>query len=125
MNRFSIDGQNIKQPVTCSPQWETTYTEDSGRVMSGVAELDPMFTTESYSIEWEYLTPNEASTILQLIVPTASKATFSMHYFSWYHGAWRDDTFYVGKGSLKIKTLEENNERLDSISFNAIRVNPL
>lgn len=123
--RIKIDGAEIKQPDAFNPNFETTYTEDSGRVMSGVAELDPMFTVESYSMEWSYLTPDEASEILKKVIPTQNKPTFTMTYFSWYHGEWRTGTFYVGKGSLKTKTLRSNYEFLESISFNVIGVNPL
>lgn len=125
MDRFSINGMNIKQPSGCSPNWETTYTEDSGRVMTGMAELDPMFTVESYSLEWTWVTPEEASQILQAIIPTQNNPHFTMHYFSWRLGRWTDGTFYVGKGSLNVATLEDDYEHLDKISCNVIGVNPI
>lgn len=125
MDRFSINGANIKQPSKVAPNWETTYTEDSGRVMTGKAELDPMFTVESYSLEWDWLTPAEASQILQLLIPTAGAPTFTMHYFNWRKGMWDNGTFYVGKGSLDVATLEQDYEHLEKISCNVIGVNPI
>jgi hypothetical protein len=123
--RILIDGVQIKQPDSFDPNWETTYTEDSGRVMSGVAELDPLFTVESFSVEWSYLKPEEVSQILQLIVPTQNKKHFQMRYFSWYTGMWKTGTFYVGKGTLKTKTLKSDYETFESLSCNIIGVNPL
>lgn len=123
--RILIDGIEIKQPDSFDPNWETTYTEDSGRVMSGVAELDPLFTVESFSVEWSYLKPAEVAQILQLIVPTQAKKHFQMRYFSWYTGMWKTGTFYVGKGTLKTKTLKSDYETFESLSCNIIGVNPL
>lgn len=123
--KILIDGYEIVQPDTMEPNWETTYTEDSGRVMSGKAYTDPMFTVESYSFEVTELTPEEAKEILTRIVPRPSKPTFKLHYFSWFYGKWRTDEFYVGKGSLKCKTLEVDHEILESISCNLIGVNPI
>ena len=125
MDRFKIDDAVIKQPDSVAPNWETTYTEDSGRVMSGIAELDPMFTVESYSIEWSWLTPEEASAILTRIIPTASTPHFKLHYFNWVKGRWMDGEFYVGKGSLDVATLKDDYEHLDKISCNVIGVNPI
>lgn len=123
--KIKIDGVDIKQPDVFSPEWATTYTDDSGRAMSGTGYLDPMFTVESYEFEVTNLTPAEAKTILQLIVPRPSKPTFQLFYYSWYYGAWRQDIFYVGQGSLSCKTLEESHEKLESISCNMIGVNPI
>lgn len=122
---ITIDGMEIKQPEIFNPEWATTYTDGSGRSMSGVGHLDPMFTAESYSVEFFDLTPEEAKIILQMIVPRPSKPTFKLHYYSWFYGMWRTDTFYVGKGSLKCRTLEYGQERLDGISCSMIGVNPL
>lgn len=123
--KILIDGIEIIQPDSFDPNWETTYTDDSGRVMTGKAELDPMFTVESFNVEWSYLKPNEVSKILQLIIPTAKKPNFQLRYFSWYTGMWKTGTFYVGKGSLKTKTLKADYECFESLSCNFIGVNPI
>lgn len=123
--RIKINDIAIKQPDVFDPNWETTYTEDSGRVMSGVAELEPLFTVESFTVEWSYLTPAEVAQILQLIVPTQNKKHFQMRYFSWYTGTWKTGTFYVGKGTLKTKTLKADYETFESLSCNIIGVNPI
>ena len=32
--------------------WETTYTEDSGRVVSGKARISPLFTVEAFTFSF-------------------------------------------------------------------------
>lgn len=101
---------------------ETTYTKDSGRVQSGVNTVKPMFTVEQYSYKATSVTANETKQLLSFI---GRGEKFQMHYFSVYHGKWRTDWFYVGTGSLNIKTLKENQEMMEEISFNITGVNPL
>lgn len=121
-NRFLFDGQDIIQPDNFSPQWETTYTDATDRTMGGTFYGAALFTVESYACEFSDLTPSQASRLLQIIVPTPTKLTYTIKYFSWYTGQWRTDTFYTGKGSLKVSTLKAGVEKLESISFNAIKV---
>lgn len=123
--KIKIDGSVIKQPDVFNPNWATTYTEDSNRVMSGKAYLEPMFTAESYEFEATELTQAQAAEILKAIVPRPGKPTFKLHYYSWFYGKWRTDEFYVGQGTLKCRTLEQGSERLESISCNMIGVNPI
>lgn len=79
--------------------------------------LTPLFTVESFSYTATNLTSTEMASILQKV---AKGKRFKLHYRSPYYGKWRDDYFYVGKGSLKIGTWKENEERYDSLSFNMI-----
>ena len=122
--RIEIDGYNKVQPNSFEPKWVTTYTEDSGRAMSGVGYIDPMFTAESYTYEALNVSKEDAKEILQRIVPRPGKPTFNLHYYSWYYGKWMTGKFYVGQGSMKCKTLEENHERCD-ISCDMIGVDPI
>ena len=122
-NYIKINNTVIRQPDEgLGFDFETTYTEDSTRVQSGVLHSTPMFTVESLSYSASTLTVAEAKTILQFV---AKGNTFTLHYFSPYYGAWRDDKFYVGKGSLEIGRLNESGERIDGLSFNLIGVNPI
>lgn len=122
-NYIKINNTVIRQPDEgLGFDFETTYTEDSTRVQSGVLHATPMFTVESFSYSASTLTVAEAKTILQLV---AKGKIFTLHYFSPYYGAWRDDKFYVGKGSLEIGRLNESGERIDGLSFNMIGVNPI
>ena len=126
MNKYLFDGKDIAQPLTpVKEDWETTYTPDSGRVMSGNAILDPMFTVESFGLEFANLTPEQVSELLQVVVPRASKNTFSFTYYSPYYGKWRTDEFYTGKGTLNIRRAKDDDTRYERISFNVIGVNPI
>lgn len=118
-----INGKKIKQPdAGLGYDFETTYTEDSTRVKSGTGHFTSLFTVESLSYEASLLTVSEMKEILQEV---AKGNSFPLHYFSPYYGTWRDDEFYVGKGSLSIGALNEGGELYDSLSFNMIGVNPI
>ena len=120
---IKIDNTVIKQPDEgLKFSFETTYSEDTQRNMSGKLLLTPMFTVEAYEYEASYPTVAEVKTLLQKI---ATGKSFSLRYFSPYYGAWRTDSFYVGKGSLVIGRLNEAQEEYDSISFSMIGVNPI
>ena len=113
----------IKQPdESMQFSLETTYSSDSGRVKSGVNYVKPLFTVEQYSYKASNLTKAETKTLLSFV---GKGHKFQMHYFSVYHGEWRTDWFYVGTSSLNIKTLKENQEKIEEISFNITGVNPL
>lgn len=122
-DKVKINDTIIKQPDRgLGYDFETTYTEDSVRVQSGVAHLTPMFTVEAFSYEASDLTSAEMSQILKMV---AKGKRFKLHYRSPYYGVWRDDYFYVGKGSIKIASWKESEERYESLSFNMIGVNPI
>ena len=112
----------IKQPVTFKRSKETTFAEDSNRDMTGVLHAKPKFTVEAFNMEWKHLSLSEMSTILQIV---DLGETFQMTYLSPYYGTWRTDTFYVGEGSEDCGCIEESGEFYDSLTFNAICVNPL
>lgn len=119
-----INGVDIFQPDEgLNYAFETTYTEDSTRLQSGDANFVPMFTAEQLSYVATDVPMEEATKILQMI---AKGEAFTLHYFSVYYGGWRDGTFRVGKSNtISIGSLEENNEKLSSLSFNMTGDNPL
>ncbi|WP_072521652.1 hypothetical protein [Blautia sp. Marseille-P3087] len=114
----------IKQPDSgnLGVSFDTTYTDDSGRPMSGVALVTPLFTVEAYSYKATDLTLQEMSQILQIV---AKGNKFKCRYLSAYHGKWRTDEFYVGRGSLNVGSWKTDEEVYDKLTFNLIGVNPL
>lgn len=121
-NKIKINDVVIFQPdADLGWNFETTYTKDSVRVRSGRGNWTSMFTVESYSYTASNIPVDKATEILQMIVGK----NFTMYHFSPYYGTWRTDEFQVGKGSLKIGTLKENEEIYTSLSFNMVGVNPL
>lgn len=122
--KYTINGKDIKQPDTpVGNSWETTYTEDTNRVLSGQILLDPLFTVENLSFTFSHISCEDVSHILKLIIPTQGNPHFSLTYFSAYHGKWQENDFYVGKGSISLSRAVDGH--YDKFSFNAIGVNPL
>jgi len=121
--RMKINDIIVRQPDKgLGYNFETTYTSDSARTQDGVGHFTPMFTNESFSYTATWLTKEEMSLILRNV---GKGKNFKLHYLSPFYGAWRDDTFYVGKGSLAIGRWNEEEERYESLSFNMIGVNPI
>ena len=116
---IKFNGKKIKQPDSgsLSHDWVTVYTDDTDRSIVGSAYLTPLFTYESFGYKATDLKPEEMSEILQIVM---KGFPFTMHYRSPYYGAWRDDEFYVGKGSTVIGNWREDKERFDELSFNII-----
>lgn len=123
--KISINGYNEVQPTKFDYSFATTFSEDSGRSTSGKAILSPMFTVESFSVEFKNLTQTQVSRILREIVPKTGKVAFSLYYYSPYYGTWQTKNFYVGDGSLVLRCLKEGNEAIDSISCSFVGVNPI
>lgn len=120
---IKMNGKTVTQPDEgLGYDFETTYTEDSIRVQSGTLHASAMFTVESLSYKATWLKAAEAAEILQIV---AKGKPFTLHYFSLYYNKWRDGRFYVGKGSLSIGALTEDNEMIDELSFNMIGVEPV
>ena len=120
---LKINNTRVKQPdAGLGYSFETTYTEDSNRLQNGQAHTSAMFTVESFSYQASDLTVQEMTQILGMV---AKGSKFLLHYLSPYYGTWRDDYFYVGRGSLAIGRWKETEERYESLSFNMIGVNPI
>lgn len=114
--KIALNSFNEVQPIKFDYNFATTYTEDSGRPQGGKARLTPLFTVESFDVSYENLTTAQVSAILKQIVPSPAKPFFNLHYFSPYNGKWQTKEFYVGEGSLVLKSLKEGSEKIDSIS---------
>lgn len=122
-DRIRINNTDIWQPdEELAYDFETTYTSDSTRAQTGVGYFTPIFTVEQLGYTATNIPQKEATKILQMI---DRGNYFTLHYFSMHYGMWRDDTFYVGKGSMSIKTLKSGVERLKTLSFNMTGVNPI
>lgn len=124
-NRISINGYDDVQPTKFDYSFATTFTEDSGRSLNGKAILSPLFTVESFSVEFKNLTQAQVSSILREIVPKTGKVAFPLFYYSPYYGSWQTKDFYVGDGSLVLRSLEEGHEAIDSISCSFVGVDPI
>lgn len=121
--RIDINSKGIWQPDSnLAYSFETTYTSDSTRTQDGKGHFSAMFTVEQLGYSATDIPVAEANKILKEIIKGKN---FTLHYYSLYYGAWRNDTFYVGKGDCEIGTLAEDEERLSSLKFNMTGVNPI
>ena len=122
-DKVKINDVVIRQPDTgLAYNFETTYSSESSRDYGGSMHETALFTVEQFSYTASNLTEAEMSAILTKI---AKGQRFKLHYRSPYYGTWRDDYFYVGKGSLSIGSWVEDEEVYDSLSFNMQGVNPI
>jgi len=120
--KLKINNKLIRQPDEgLAYEFETTYSEDSGRDEDGSLHETDLFTVERFGYTASWLTADEMKTILQEIVGKR----FTMYYLSPYFGTWRTDTFYVGKGSLSIGSWVESEERYTELTFNIVGVTPI
>lgn len=101
--------------------FETTYSDGSTRSQLGTGYFDELFTVEQYQYQAEDIPAIEASKILKMVVGKK----FQLHYFSPYFGEWRTDKFFVGKGSVNIETLKDNQEIYKSLTINMTGINPI
>lgn len=101
----------------------TTYSEGSNRTQLGYGRFTPLFTVEQYGYSAKDIPQAEATKILKII---AKGHTFTLHHFSLYYNAWRDDPFYVGKsGNITIGELSPDRKTISNLSFNMTGVNPI
>ena len=121
--KIKINGIEIKQPLKgLGYDFQTVYSSESARVQSGRDYTTPVATIETFTYSAANMTAAEMSQILQLVMKGGA---ITLHYFSPYYGYWRDDTFIVKSGSLKVNNWIANEERYDSLSFKLEGVNPV
>lgn len=121
---FMMNNQKVWQPDSeMAAAWETTFTEDSTRVQSGRDHFTPLFTIEQYSYSASNIPVAEATKIIQMVL---KGKPVLLHYWSVYHGRWRDDYFRVGKSqNISIGTLINGGEMYSKLAFNMTGVNPV
>lgn len=122
-NRIKINNTVIYQPdEDLGYAFETTYSEDTARVISGKLNATPLFTVERLSYSASNIPVSEAAAILQRV---AKGQKYDLYYFSPYYGTWREAKFYTPSGSIQIKRLKQNQEFYSNLSFDMTGVNPL
>jgi len=119
---FEFNGIAVKTPDTFKPNFATTSTEDSDRTQDLVMHNTPMGTISSYSFGWEDIYIEEAALILQQIV---NRSEYSLRFLNPMTAQWEVGMFYTS--NIPFGTLRQVNGRdaWDSISFNAVVINPV
>jgi len=120
---FEFNGIKVKTPNTFKPQLATTSTEDSDRVQKKLTMNNtPLGTIESYSFEWRYIEPEEATKIVKQI---KDKAKYSLRYLSASAGKWKTDEFYTTNYDFGTLTIANGKFVWEYLSFNAISITAL
>lgn len=119
---FEFNGIPVKTPNTFSPNMATTSTEDSDRTQDLVMHNTPMGTIQNGELEWRYIELDEAALILQQIV---NKSEYSLRYPNPLTGRWEVSTFYTANYSLGTHMISNGKSVWESLSFNAVRINPV
>ena len=121
---IKMNGIAIHQPdKDMAYSFTTTYSGGSNRTQYGDGRFTPLFTVEQYGYSAKDIPASKVTEILRII---AKGETFTLHHYSLYHAAWRDDPFYVGKsGNITIGELSEDGKRVSELSFNMTGVNHL
>lgn len=122
--KIQMNGTVIWQPdKDMAYSFATTYSDGSNRTQLGKGRFTPLFTVEQYGYTAKDIPQAEATKILKFI---AKGHTFTLHHFSLYYGAWRNDPFYVGKsGNITIGDLSPDGKYISNLSFNMTGVNPI
>lgn len=121
-NPFKINGITIKIPDTFKPNMATTSTDDSDRTQDLIMHNTPIGTIDSYSLEWKYIEVEEAAKIVQQI---KNKPHYTMTYLRPDHGKWESAFFYTSNYSFGSLTVANGVYMWESLSFNAVGVNPI
>ena len=119
---FQFNGVPVKTPDTFQPSMATTSTEDSDRTQDLVMHNTPMGTIESYAFEWRYIEPEEAAKIIGQIL---NRGGYSLRYLSPVTGGWKTGQFYTSNYSLGTLRVSNGGFVWESLSFNAVGVNPV
>lgn len=120
---FKINGTKIYTPdQEIEWSWEETHSTNSGRPQSGDANVNVLFTVQKFTYKATDVPMSEVSKILKLIV---GKNSYTAHVFSPYENAWVDVVCYTGAGDVSIKSLKDNYEKVESLSFNMVGKNKM
>lgn len=119
---FEFNGIKVKTPDTFKPNLATTSTEDSDRTQDLVMHNTPMGTIQSYSFEWKYIEPKEAAKILSQII---NKSEYTLKFINPLTGEWETGKFYTSNYNLGTLRVSNGDFVWESLSFNAIGINPV
>ncbi len=119
---FEFNGIPVKTPDTFKPSLATTSTEDSDRTQDLVMHNTPMGTIESYDFEWKNIEPEEASKIVQQIT---NRSQYSLRFLSPKSGQWETKQFYTSNYNFGTLKTADGVFKWESLSFNAVGINPI
>lgn len=123
LERFKVDGVQIRTPFTYKPVFATTSTEDSDRTQDLKMHNTVMGTVYGYDMTWERLRWDEISVIISSMI---NKNSFIFHHPSplvpWQ---WIDSAFYVADFNMDAQDLSEGVGVWTNLSINVRSINPV
>lgn len=123
MNRpFEFNGIKVKTPDIFQPSMATTSTEDSDRTQDLIMHNTPMGTIDSYAFTWNYIEPEEAAIIINQI---KNRGQYKLRYLRADIGKWTTGYFYTSNYNFGTLTFANGKHVWESLSFNAVGVNPI
>jgi len=107
----SINGNTIKCPSQYDPAWEDVSKSTAGRTEDGIMHPEKIGTTRAYSMQWQNISFDEASSVLKTIAPLRIGETFSATVFDLELGEKANDyfitkTFYVGNRASTVYNMQ-------------------
>lgn len=119
---FEFNGIPVKTPNTFKANFATTSTEDSDRTQDLKMHNTPMGTISSYSLEWDYIEPEEVALILS---QTMNLSEYSLRYLNPKSAKWETGMFYTANYALGTLKQVNGRDTWESLSFNAVVINPV
>lgn len=119
---FEFNGIAVKTPDAFKPNFATTSTDDSDRTQDLVMHNTPMGTISSYSFEWNNIEPEETALILSQVM---NRSEYSLRYLNPLTASWTIDTFYTANYTLGTLKQVNGKDAWESLSFNAVVINPI
>lgn len=113
---FTINGRQVPQPATVTYDRYDMDSEESFRGLDGTMQRDRVATKVKLNCQWNALTANEMSTLLQ----SMEEVFFEINYFDPYLGSHTTKTFYVGDRSAPIYSIANGKVIFKSFSANFI-----
>ena len=123
-DRVKFNGVDYGQPNSMVHKFATTDSSETTRSMKGELSGAPLFVVEAYDVTYEELTAEKLSALLHVILRRPGYPHFTLHHYSAFYGAWRNDTFYVTEPSADIKTVKVGKEKY-KLQFSMTGINPL
>ncbi len=82
----------------------------------------PVGTISSYSFEWKYIEPEEAALILAQVM---NKSEYSLRFLNPLSGGWDTASFYTSNYTFGSLRQTNGRDTWESLSFNAVVINPV
>ncbi len=119
---FQFNDIPVKTPDSFKPNLATTSTNDSDRTQNLVMHNTPIGTISSYSFEWKYIEPEEAALIVNQII---NKSEYKLRYLNPLLARWTTGMFYTSNYTFGSLVQTNGKDAWESLSFNAVVINPI